>query len=325
MVELFAVGFCVLVSFLFNGFEAALLQLTPATVRARVSEGCGLRVEEIFERRAENLACILLVTNFSHITALALLVTWVRPWFGELSYLLLGLLALPVILFLLGTLPKTLFAPRAHQVLAAGWWMLAGARRLFWPVLWMFHWVLKPLEKDRHQRRAQVGIAREELLFLAQQQTGVSNLVQSRIIKEILNFRKLKVEDMMLPWDRVVAAREHEAIERVIERALRNQLDRFPVIDDAGNVKGLVLTLDLLFDRERGGSVRQHLRHVVSVREGESLFRALRLMRAARVTLAVVLDRNESAVGLLFHEQLIDWLTRGAEGEQRQARDETGA
>ena len=100
----FAIFCCWIVSFFFNGIESGLLSIDPVRLRQNV------------KRRVP--AAVLLVTNAADIVGLLLLTRQlVRSW-GYAGFLFSLAIALPVYLFLLLVLPKSLFQRFPFRALA---------------------------------------------------------------------------------------------------------------------------------------------------------------------------------------------------------------
>src|SRR5882672_4033367 len=100
------VALCWIISFLFAGIEAGLLALDPVRLRHRAKSGDrgARRLQEMLKEPDR-----LLVTNAADITALIILTHELVSRLGWLGYPIAVAIALPVYLFLLGVLPKSLF------------------------------------------------------------------------------------------------------------------------------------------------------------------------------------------------------------------------
>src|SRR5438128_1729654 len=105
------VALCWIISFLFAGIEAGLLALNPVRLRHRAKSGDrgARRLQEMLKEPDRLLVTVLLVTNAADITALIILTHELVLRLGWLGYPLAVAIALPVYLFLLGVLPKSLF------------------------------------------------------------------------------------------------------------------------------------------------------------------------------------------------------------------------
>src|SRR5207244_9474354 len=105
------VAFCWIISFLFSGIEAGLLALNPVRLRHRAKSGDhgARRLQKMLKQPERLLITVLLVTNAADIIALIILTHELVIRWGWIGYPIAVAIALPVYLFLLGVLPKSLF------------------------------------------------------------------------------------------------------------------------------------------------------------------------------------------------------------------------
>ena len=107
----FLVALCWIISFLFSGIEAGLLALNPVRLRHRAKSGdrAAQRLQKMLKQPDRLLITVLLVTNAADIIALIILTHELVLRWGWIGYPIAVAIALPVYLFLLGVLPKSLF------------------------------------------------------------------------------------------------------------------------------------------------------------------------------------------------------------------------
>ncbi|PYI76879.1 MAG: hypothetical protein DMF04_07635 [Verrucomicrobia bacterium] len=105
------VAFCWAISFLFAGIEAGLLALDPVRLRHRADSGDrgARRLQKMVKQPERLLITVLIATNAADIIALIILTHELVLRLGWLGYLTAVAIGLPVYLFLLGVLPKSLF------------------------------------------------------------------------------------------------------------------------------------------------------------------------------------------------------------------------
>src|ERR1041385_933058 len=99
------------ISFLFAGIEAGVLAVDPVRLRSQVKQNQrpALRLNDLLKQPERLLVTVLLVTNMADILALLLLTRRLVTAFGYAGFVLAFLIALPVYVFVLGVLPKSLF------------------------------------------------------------------------------------------------------------------------------------------------------------------------------------------------------------------------
>jgi putative hemolysin len=304
------------ISAVFTGVEAALLSLSTSRVRhfARQQSGAALRLEELLEQPHRLLLSILVITNACNICALAILVQISTQYLGAKGYVIAGLAAVPLWLVVIGVVPKGLFRRMPFRTLSALVQPLEICTRLLDPITKLFERVASPLVEVSAGRRYSSGAARDELKFFAEASEAAGDLspIERAMIHDVLDFRSLNAETLMIPWADVVSVPIDAAHGEIVRIARERNLDRLPVVDHDGRVVGLVLTLDLLLEGDGTRTARNFLRHIVSVQRREPAHKIIRRMRAARITMAVVLSETGAPLGIVASEDLIARLVQTA-------------
>jgi len=130
-----------------------------------------------------------------------------------------------------------------------------------------------------------------------------------------VDFRSVKVRDVMLPSAKVVALPPSASTREAIELGASSSLDRLPVITPGGQPDGLVNVLDILLDQNGSKPLRNYVRRIVTTTEDESAYRVVQQLRAARLGLAAVLGRKKSFCGIVTIEDLIRRLVSSSEAK----------
>jgi CBS domain containing-hemolysin-like protein len=301
------------VSFFFAGIEAGLLSVDPVRLRHHVKQGRrdAQRLERLTKRPERLLITVLLVTNFANILALLILTELLVARFGSGGYLLALALALPIYLFVLSVLPKSLFRRFPFRALAA----LGGVLELVSLILWP---VLEIGERIRNlllPRRAEAGrlfIAREELKQIAVQSEREGSLTSTEraMIHNVVDFRNVKAADVMVPIGQAVTVRPDTPVSETLQLSVAKGVDRLPVISPQGDAVGIVNVLDILLDESPKQSLATYTRRVVFANGDEPAYRIIQRLRAARLGLAAVLDSQKKLVGIVTGEDMIKRLVQ---------------
>src|SRR5881392_4198813 len=137
MIVWFVILCCWIVSFFFNGIESGLLSIEPVRLRQKVKLRlpAALKLNRLLKRPERLLATVLLVTNAADIIALLLLTSQLYRWYGYAGFLFALVIALPVYLFVLSVLPKSLFRRFPFRALVRLAGVLEFTSILFSPVL----------------------------------------------------------------------------------------------------------------------------------------------------------------------------------------------
>lgn len=301
------------VSFLFNGIEAGLTSIDPVRLRSHVklNAPAAVRLDRLLKTQGRLLVTVLLVTNVADIVALLFLTRLFVFRFGGIGFLVAILVALPIYLFVLNVLPKSLFRRFPFRALSPLAWLLEIGMAVLSPVLGIGA-LLGRLFLPKKKKRASLFAAREELKQITAQseREGSLTATERKMIHNVVDFQNFTVRDVMKPLSRVPTLKSNSPIEEVFAVSKSSGLDRLPVIDASGDAVGLINVIDILLDKERPESLTRYLRRMVTVQDNEPATRAIRRLRAARLGLAAVVDQKRSLIGVVTSEDLIARLVR---------------
>ena len=314
----FAIFCCWIVSFFFNGIESGLLSIDPVRLRQNVKRRvpAALRLNRLLKHPERLLVTVLLITNAADIVGLLLLTRQlVRSW-GYTGFFFSLAIALPVYLFLLSVLPKSLFQRFPFRALARLAGVLEFASILFSPVLELGARLGRLLLPDRAAKRARLFAAREELkqITMESEREGSLTATERAMIHNVVDFRGVKVRDVMVPLPKVVAVRPNTSTEEALELSASSGVDRLPVITAEGQPAGLVNVLDTLLEQNgENRPLSDYMRRIVTTNEEDPAYRIVQRLRAARVGLAAVLDEKRNLRGIVTIEDLVRRLVSSSE------------
>jgi putative hemolysin len=302
------------ISFFFAGIEAGLLSIDPVRLRHHVKQRsrAALRLDRLIKRPERLLITVLLVTNLANILSQLLLTKLLVTSFGPAGFLWAILIALPIYLFVLGVLPKSLFRRFPFRALAALGGMLEGVSILLWPILEIGERAGRLLLPRRASESGRLFIAREELKQIAVQSEREGSLTSSEraMIHNVVDFRNVKASDVMMPLEKAVTVRPETSIDETLALSARSGVDRLPVISGEGEAIGIINVLDILLESDRRESVSSYMRRIVTANETEPAYRIIQRLRAARLGLAAVLDSKRKLIGIVTGEDTIKRLVQ---------------
>jgi putative hemolysin len=313
----FAIFCCWIVSFFFNGIESGLLSIDPVRLRQNVKRRvpAALRLNRLLKHPERLLVTVLLITNAADIVGLLLLTRQlVRSW-GYAGFFFSLAIALPVYLFLLLVLPKSLFQRFPFRALARLAGVLEFASILFSPLLELGARLGRLLLPSRAAKRARLFAAREELKQITTQseREGSLTATERAMIHNVVDFRGVKVRDVMVPLSKVVAVRPSTSTQEALALSASSGLARIPVITPEGQPSGLINVLDILVEQNGARPLSDYMRRIVTTNEEEPAYRIVQRLRAARVGLAAVLDDKRNLRGIVTIEDLVRRLVSSSE------------
>ncbi len=303
---------CLLFSFLFSGTEAGILSLNRLRLRhlARQKDRAALQLEQVLESPARLLVTVLLVTNLLNILALVLIANVFVSWLGRPGYLLASLAALPLFVLVVELLPKAVFRRLPYRALASLAIGLETASIILTPVIYVGAAFAK--HALGLQRSTDIFVAREDLKYVTSEieRMGMLTSTERQLIHNVVDFRSVRVADIMVRFVKNSAVQLDASFDQVIELSQQSRHDCCPVIDESGRVIGVLNVFDLITDDPGHFELRRYLRRVLKVKPDELASIVLRRLRASPQSLAVVVDTEGLPVGLISAEELLNPLVK---------------
>ncbi|RYD70022.1 MAG: DUF21 domain-containing protein, partial [Verrucomicrobiaceae bacterium] len=200
--------FCfLLISFLFSGIEAGILSVNRVRLkhRVKIKDRAALKLNRLLEHPERLLVTVLVVTNLMNISALLLATQSLVARFGDAGYFYVLIGFLPIYLFGLEVLPKSLFRRFPYRALAAVAEPLRVADALLAPmhaVGWrLSRWIFG----QRPPEQQKLFVAREDFKYLTIESEKVGALTpeEREMIHNVVDFRGVTAAEVMVPMANV--------------------------------------------------------------------------------------------------------------------------
>lgn len=165
--------------------------------------------------------------------------------------------------------------------------------------------------------RGAVSTEELDLIVDSSAQSGHLTLLQASLLDRAIDFADLEASDAMVPWNRVdtIAA---DATAADLRDLMASTHSRFPVVDDDGQIKGIVHAKDLLgVDRNAYGSttVLSMSHQSLAVPEAAGLDVVLGELREHATEMAIVIDEYGGPAGVVTLEDIVEELVGEIEDE----------
>jgi putative hemolysin len=308
----FVLIFCLAASFLVSGTEAGILSLNRLRLRhlARQKDRAAVQLQQLLERPGRLMVTALVMTGLLNIIALVLLVNTLVGWFGWAGYFLTFVIGLPLFLLVVELLPKAIFRRVPYRELASLAVLLDVASTILTPAIYVGSLFARHVLDLKRPR--EIFVAREDLKYVTSEveRMGMLSSIERQMIHNVVDFRAVKVSDVMISLSKVVTVRPETTIDQLVELSRRSGFDRYPVVDSAGKIVGLVNVFDLLVERHSVSTVRHYVRRILTVRTHEQASIVLRRLRASPNSLAAVVDAEGNPAGIVSAEDLLNPLVR---------------
>ncbi|MEO6738694.1 MAG: CNNM domain-containing protein [Chthoniobacteraceae bacterium] len=319
MISALIIVLCLLVSFVFSGIEAGIFSMNRVRLahRAKQRDRAALVLQRLIANPDRMLVTVLIVTNLANIFALVLGTRLLVSAMGRYGYLVALAIYLPVYLFGLELLPKSLFRRFPYRALA----LLSGPLRFLDLLLTPIHWVGMAAQRllfgSRGAAQQRLFLGREDFKYMTaeSERTGAISTTERKMIHNVVDFRALTAKDVMTPIDPAEVIRAHEPISRLLASDLKRGPVRWLVSDENELITGLVDAFEVLLEGRRDVNAGACQRRIVTVGASEPAFSLLWKMRAARSTVAVVRGPGTKPIGRVSWENLIRRLVSVAESQ----------
>ncbi|MGK0188515.1 MAG: putative hemolysin [Verrucomicrobiales bacterium] len=312
------IGLCTLVSMLFSGLESAVLSVSLVRVRHRAKEheNAARELLKLFEHRERLLSSILLVNTLINLLTFSALTTQMVGWVGDWGYAIAFAIALPVYVFLIELLPKSLFKLFPYRMLATFVPVLKGVRLTASPVIWLGAEIASTFRSKEEvpvvRRERDMDAERLDFRAIAavSEKQGELGETEAAMIRSVLDFHQRHVADVMIRMANVTAVPANMPIPKAIQIARRSNLYHLPVMDDNGQLIGLLNIYEALREGRVRGPVYSLIRRLVRVSTTDTGTAAIRTLRASGLKVAAVYDRSKKLVGIVTLHDLVNELVK---------------
>ena len=301
------------ISFICSLAEAALLSMTPSYI-ADIQEANPKKANMLRRLKVDNidqsLAAILTLNTVAHTlgsigAGAQATIVFGSAWFGLFS----AVMTL-AILFLSEIMPKTLGTIYWRQLGGLVAYFVRGIILLLYPLIWFSEKLTKLLVRGKEPQ----AFSRREFAALASigEESGQIDPLESRIIRNLLAFGAIKVEDIMTPRSVMLAFEENKTVAELLVDRPKLTFSRLPIYDgDLDNITGFVLKTDMLLAKVNHAvhkPLTQFKRDITFVFSKMKLFDLLELMLKNRIHIAITVGEYGEVKGLVTLEDVFETL-----------------
>ena len=109
----------------------------------------------------------------------------------------------------------------------------------------------------------------------------------------------------------VIAIRDGQPCQAALEIFLTRHVGSLPVVDDKGELVGIISKTDLLIPSKIGKKVDDVLtREVLTVQEGCPIARVIRILQSRRIRAIPVVDRHKKLLGVIGREDILAYYAK---------------
>ncbi|NNE26957.1 MAG: HlyC/CorC family transporter [Saprospiraceae bacterium] len=313
---LLSIGF----SFLCSILEAVLLSVTPSYVsqQQQADTATGKLLTQYKKDIDRPLSAILTLNTIAHtvgaigVGAQAGTLFESTDSFYGISYesIIAGVMTL-AILILSEIIPKTIGANNWRALSPFSVRTIKLLILLLSPFVAVSQFITKALKKDKLKS----VLSRADFTAMTQvgEESGALKKEESAIIKNVLNFEKRVVRDIMTPRTVAFMVQEDTTIEEFLEIPQAGIFSRIPVFGtDKDHVTGVILKNDMLKYLTKNGAtdspIKNMMKEIKFVQDQMPLTDLFQFLVKEKQHLCVVKDEFGNAVGLVTMEDMFETL-----------------
>lgn len=321
----------ILFSFLCSILEAVLLSITPTFINVKIAEGksYALTLQEIKKDVDKPLIAILTLNTIAHTVGAILVGVQAKIYYAEAygsevtmvfgiplteDYLVGIISTIMTILILVVSeiIPKTIGATYWKGLAAFATQTLSILIFVFkWTaVLWILQLFTKIFGKGGHGS----VLSREDFTAMTDiaQQEGVFQESESKVIKNLLNFKEVQVKDIMTPRTVLKTADETTSIQEFFDENPNLRFSRIPVyLENPDNITGYFLKdqlLEAIINGDGQKPLQEIKRTILVTRRNLPIPNLFEQLIDQREHIALVVDEYGSVSGLVTQEDMIETL-----------------
>lgn len=314
-----------LISFFFSASETAVIGLSKIRLRNMVARGIkhAKNIQNLVMKLDKFIAAILIGNDFVNIAISAIVTGIFVEIFGYHLGVVLGtFISTFFVLVVCEITPKILAIKHTEKIALMTAPFMEIFIKIFHPVILIFtktsNLILKIL-RIQPQKRSPL-ITEEELRLMIEigKEEGVLSDEERKMLHRIFEFGDTKLSEVMVPKEKIIAVDVNISSDQLLDLFIEEGYARLPVYKDSiENIVGIVYARDLLYIlKDKRLFILQDLIHNVfyaqaSMRVNE----LLRKFQADKIQIAIVVDQNKKAQGLVTLEDLIEEIVGEIEEE----------
>jgi CBS domain containing-hemolysin-like protein len=294
------------VSFICSILEAVLLSLTPAYVAVyrQAHPRRGRTLAELHGNIERPLAAILSLNTVSHTVGAAGAGAEAARIFGSAAIGVFSALLTLAILLFSEIIPKTLGAVYWRNLTPVAVVVLPVLVRLLLPLVWLSGWITTILQSRDAPRTSRAEIAAMAEIGAAD---GAIEGRESALMKHLLRFREVELQDVMTPLSVVGSLDQNWHIDEQLAASL--PFSRIPIYTGVPErITGYVMRDDLLENTGRERCVGDIARGILRFDATVALPEALDTFIAQREKIAAITGEGDTMVGIATLEDVLETL-----------------
>jgi len=285
------------------------------------------RVEKLLNNIDYLIGGILLGNNFVNILAASIATLLSIKLYGEGSVIIASIILTIVILIFAENTPKTFAAKNPEKIALPASWLLELIIKLFKPVIFLISLTSSSLLKIFGLKsESKENLNSEELRMAVKDSKSMMTSSYQRMLLNIIDLEKVKVEDIMIPHNELVIA-DIDDEDELFDHFKRIQHNRLLIYKGSeNNIIGTIHMRDVVnsYAKDEAGikEIKELIREPYFIPEGTLLSQQLEHFKNQKRRLGVVVDEYGEVQGMVVLDDILEEIVGQFTSSQNESIDE---
>ena len=285
------------------------------------------RVEKLLNNIDYLIGAILLGNNFVNILAASIATLLSIKLYGEGSVIIASIILTIVILIFAENTPKTFAAKNPEKIALPASWLLELVIKLFKPVIFLISLIsISILKIFGLKSENKNNLNSDELRMAVKDSKSMMSSSYQRMLLNIIDLEKVKVEDIMIPHNELVIA-DIDDEEELFDQFKRIQHNRLLIFEGSeNNIIGTIHMRDLLnsYAKEEVdiSKIKELIREPYFIPEGTPLSQQLEHFKNQKRRLGIVVDEYGEVQGMVVLDDILEEIVGQFTSSQGESIDE---
>ena len=285
------------------------------------------RVEKLLNNIDYLIGGILLGNNFVNILAASIATLLSIKLYGEGSVIIASIILTIVILIFAENTPKTFAAKNPEKVALPASWLLELIIKIFKPVIFLISLTSTSILKIFGLKsESKENLNSEELRMAVKDSKSMMTSNYQRMLLNIIDLEKVKVEDIMIPHNELVIA-DIDDEEELFDQFKRIQHNRLLIFEGSeNNIIGTIHMRDVVNSYAKGevemSQIKELIREPYFIPEGTLLSQQLEHFKSQKRRLGIVVDEYGEVQGMVVLDDILEEIVGQFTSSQGESIDE---
>jgi len=285
------------------------------------------RVEKLLNNIDYLIGGILLGNNFVNILAASIATLLSIKLYGEGSVIIASIILTIVILIFAENTPKTFAAKNPEKIALPASWLLELLIKLFKPVIFLISLIsIFILKIFGLKSESNDNLNSDELRMAVKDSKSMMTSSYQRMLLNIIDLEKVKVEDIMIPHNELVIA-DIDDEEELFDQFKRIQHNRLLIFEGSeNNIIGTIHMRDVVNSYAKGevemSQIKELIREPYFIPEGTPLSQQLEHFKSQKRRLGIVVDEYGEVQGMVVLDDILEEIVGQFTSSQGESIDE---